>query len=114
MKYFKPILGILILVAFVYVCFELIPPFFKNYQLQDYLDNEAMRTSYVNNITEDTIRNEVLKEVKSDELPITAEQIHITRALNQVTINIDYTVHVDLMFFPQDLHFSVTSQNKAM
>jgi hypothetical protein len=114
MKYFKPILGVVLLVAFVYLCFQLLPPYFKNYQFQDYLDSEALRTSYTNTMTEDAIRNEVMKEVRSDDLPIAAEQIRITRAQNQVQISVDYTVHVDLIFFPQDLHFTVTSQNKAI
>ncbi len=115
MKYFKPILGVLLVVIFVYLCFQLIPPFFKNYQFQDYLDHEALRTSYNSNtLTEDTIRNEVLKEARSDDLPITAEQIRVSIGRLQVQINVDYTVHVDLPFFPQDLHFNDASANKGI
>ncbi|HTD24323.1 MAG TPA: hypothetical protein VK738_16815 [Terriglobales bacterium] len=113
MKYFKPILGILLLVASVYLCFQLVPPYFKNYQFQDYLDHEATRTSY-SNLSEDTIRNEVLKEARNDDLPITAEQIHVTVGRLQVQINVDYTVHVDLPFFPTDLHFNDASANKGI
>ena len=75
MKYFKPFLGVAILLTFIYLCFELIPPFFKNYQFQDFLDSEARRTSYTT-LTEDAIRSEVLKEARSDDLPIAAEQVH--------------------------------------
>ncbi|HTC92607.1 MAG TPA: hypothetical protein VK699_04025 [Terriglobales bacterium] len=113
MKYFKPILGVIILVAFVYVCFQMLPPLFKNYQFQDYLDDEARRTSYTT-LSEDAIRNEVLKEARGDELPITADQVHIVRGQNLVQITVNYTVHVDLPFFPQDLHFSASSGNKAI
>lgn len=113
MKLAKPILGVLLVVAFVYVCFQMVPPFFKNYQFQDYLDQEARRTSY-GTLTEEGIRQEVLKEARSDDLPISAEQIHIVRGQNLVQINIDYTVHVDLLFFPQDLHFNVSSGNRAI
>jgi len=113
MKLVKPILGVLLVVAFVYVCFEMVPPFFKNYQFQDYLDNEARRTSY-GNLSEEGIRQEVLKEARSDDLPISAEQIHVVRGLNMVQISVDYTVHVDLLFFPQDIHFTPSSGNKAI
>lgn len=100
-------------VAFVYICFEMVPPFFKNYQFQDYLDQEAQRTSY-STLSEEGIRQEVLKEVRSSDLPISAEQIHIVRGQNLVQISVDYTVHVDLLFFPQDLHFSPSSGSKAI
>ena len=113
MKLLKPIVGVVLIVAFVYVCFEMVPPFFKNYQFQDYLDNEARRTSY-STLSEDGIRQEVLKEARNDDLPITADQIHIVRGQNVVQISVDYTVHVDLLFFPQDLHFSPASGNKAI
>ena len=113
MKLVKPILGVLLIVAFVYVCFEMLPPFFKNYQFQDYLDNEARRTSY-SPLTEEAIRQEILKEARNDDLPISAEQIHIVRGQNLVQISVDYTVHVDLLFFPQDLHFTPSSGNKAI
>ncbi|HZR28591.1 MAG TPA: hypothetical protein VFA71_07405 [Terriglobales bacterium] len=116
MKYFKPILGFLFLIVFVYVCFEMLPPFFKNYQFQDYLDEEARRTSY-SNLTEDAIRNEILKEARSDDLPITADQVHVSVGpigRLQVQISVEYTVHVDLPFFPQDLHFNPSSGNKGI
>ena len=113
MKYFKPFLGVAILLTFIYLCFELIPPFFKNYQFQDFLDSEARRTSYTT-LTEDAIRSEVLREARGDDLPITVEQVHIIRGQNLVQISVDYTVHVDLLFFPQDLHFNASSSNKAI
>ena len=113
MKYFKPFLGVAILLTFIYLCFELIPPFFKNYQFQDFLDSEARRTSYTT-LTEDAIRSEVLREARGDDLPITVEQVHVTTGRLQVQINVDYTVHVDLIFFPQDLHFSLSAGNKGI
>jgi hypothetical protein len=111
MKYFKPFLGVAFVLVFIYLCVEFVPPFFKNYQFQDFLDEESRRTSYTN-LTEEAIRGEVLKEAKSSELPISAEQIHISRAVTSVQISVDYTVHIDLPFFPQDLHFSPASSNK--
>jgi hypothetical protein len=113
MKYFKPLLGVVFLLTFIYLCVEFVPPFFKNYQFQDFLDDEARRTSYTP-MGEDAIRAEVLKEARGDDLPINAEQIHIVRGQNQVQIDVQYTVHVDLPFFPQDLHFNPSSSNKAI
>lgn len=112
MKLVKPILGVVLVVAFVYVCFQMVPPFFQNYQFQDYLENEARRTSY-STLSEEAIRQEVLKEARSDDLPISGEQIRIARARDRVQISVDYTVHVNLLFFPQDLHFSPSSGNNA-
>ncbi len=111
MKYFKPFLGVAIVLIFIYLCVEFLPPFFKNYQFQDFLDEEARRTSYTN-MSEDAIRGEILKEARNDELPVSAEQIHVTRAVTMVQISVDYTVHIDLLFFPQDLHFTPASSNR--
>jgi hypothetical protein len=113
MKYLKPTLGVAVLLTFIYLCAEFIPPFFHNYQFQDFLEQEARRTSY-SNLTEEAIRNEVLKEARGDDLPVSAEQVHIVRGINAVSINVDYTVHVDLLLFPQDLHFTPASSNRII
>jgi hypothetical protein len=113
MKYLKPLLGVAFLLVFIYLCVQFIPPFFKNYQFQDFLDDEARKTSYTT-MSEESIRTEVLREARGDSLPIKEEQIRISRGPTSVQISVEYTVHVDLPFFPQDLHFTASSANKAI
>lgn len=108
----KPVLGVALFLVIVYLMWNLVPPFFHNYQFQDYVENEARDTTYTNQ-TADEIKALVLKEARSDSIPITAEQVNVQRDSNNVSIIANYNVHVDLPFFPQDFHFTVSSKNRG-
>jgi len=112
MSQIKPILGLAVVVIVFYVAWNMIPPYFHNYEFQDYVENEARDSTYTNQ-TADDVKALVLKEARKDEIPINAEQINIVKNPNDVSINASYTVHVDLAVFPQDLHFSVNSKNRG-
>ena len=54
----KLLFGIFVIVAVVYVCAVLIPPFFSNYEFEDAIKNEATLTTYSTK-PEDAIRDTV-------------------------------------------------------
>ena len=108
----KPILGLAVFLAMIFLMWNLVPPFFHNYEFQDYVENEARDSTYTNQ-TADDIKVLVLKEARNDNVPLTAEQVNVTRDSNNVSINANYNVHVDLPFFPQDFHFTVSSKNRG-
>ena len=112
MSQIKPILGFAVVVIVFYLAWNLIPPFFHNYEFEDYVVNEARDSTYTSQ-TADEVKVLVLKEASKDEIPVTAEQINIVKNPNDVSINVNYTVHVDLPLFPQDFHFSVSSKNRG-
>lgn len=113
MKIIKPLFSLAIIALFIILCVQLIPPYWNNYQFSDFLDQEARQTSYTN-MTEDAIRHEIYKEAQSDNIPVTEDQIQVMKNANYVSLSVDYTVHVNLPVYPQDLHFSATSKNKAI
>jgi len=96
----------------VYLMWNLVPPFFHNYEFQDYVENEARDSTYTNQSADD-VRALVLKEAHNDSVPLTADQINVTKDSNNVSISANYTVHVDLPWYPQDLHFNVSSKNRG-
>jgi len=100
----------------VYVGAEVIPPYFANYEFQDSLENEARMGTYSTR-GEDTIRDAVFKRAQELEIPVTKEQIKVQRTGSQgngaVSIETQYTVHVDLPGYPMDLDFHPQSKNKT-
>jgi hypothetical protein len=109
--------GILIIVGGIFVSVKLLPPYFSNYQFNDWLKDEATHDSYSTK-TEDDIRNAVLKKADDLDIPLTADQVKVSRygAQNNGTIIIQapYVVHVDMAVYAMDLHFDASTQNHGV
>jgi hypothetical protein len=90
-----------------------VPIYVAEYQLSDKMQEEA-RYAVVNRYTEDRIKDEIMKEVMSLEIPVKREDIKVASSMQVVKIAIDYTVPVDLLFYHLDLHFTPSSENKAL
>jgi hypothetical protein len=110
MSNLKAYFGVAVIVVVLFVLYKLAPPFYANYNFQDFLENEAKFSTYSSK-TEDDIRNEVFKKVQELDIPVTKDQIKVQRS-NGVALSVDYTVHVDLPFYPVDLEFHPSSRNK--
>ena len=103
--------GILILGIFAAV--KLIPPYVAYYELNDKVQ-EIARFGVVERSTEDQIRDKVMKTVQDLEIPATKDNIKVTAGTSRVTILVDYTVPVDILFYHMDLHFTPSSENKSL
>src|SRR5690349_20107012 len=114
MNTIKPFVGFAGFALVVYLIYMLVPPFFHNYQFQDYIEQSAKENTYAYNKSEDQIRQAVFKEAQDDSIPITADQIQVNKGNQTCSISVNYTVHVDLPLFPQDFHFSASSSNKLI
>ena len=93
----KALLGLLLVVIAAYVAFQFIPPYFNNYQFRDDIQTIAKFAPANPKSSEEEIRNEVLKKAQSYGLPVTMEQIRVAKDGSSVSINVDYTVVVNLM-----------------
>ena len=109
--------GILVIVGGIFLSVKLIPPYFNNYQFQDWLRDEATHDSYAAK-TEQDIRDAVLKKAHEYDIPLTAEGVHVERSGGSfngtVIIQAPYVVHVDLPGYPMDLHFDASTQNRGV
>lgn len=112
----KLILGLMLLVALVYAGAELVPPYFANYEFQDAIDTEARLGTYSTK-SDEVIRDAVFRRAQDLEIPVSREDIKVQRTgaggSGTVTVETDYSVHVDLPGFPMDLHFHPQSKNKG-
>ncbi len=112
MKTVRSLFGVLVVVAVFYTAWKIIPPYFNEYQFEDAIAAEARFSSYNQTRTEQDIRDAMAKKAAEYDLPLKADDIHVTRSGPEITIWADYTVHVDLPGYPFDLKFHPNSKNK--
>jgi Domain of unknown function (DUF4845) len=109
----KGLIGLLLVVGGFYVAWNMIPPYFRNYQLQDDLDDVARRHSYTA-ATEEEIRKVVITKAASDDIVLKEDQVTVVRNSSGVGITVKYRVHVDMVLHPMDLDFVANSINKRI
>ncbi len=102
-----------IVAAGVYVGWNMIPPYFNNYQLQDDLDDIARRQSYTQT-SEDGVKQVVINKARADDVTLKEEEITVTRGPEGVGISVHYRVHLDMVVRPVDLDFTANSMNKRI
>jgi cell division protein FtsL len=110
---FKAILVTLIIAVGVYVAFKIVPAYVNNYQLKDKMQ-EIARFSVVNHETEEQVRDQVFKEIDDLRLPVRREDIKVTALQKRVTIEVDYTIPVDLQVYQTELHFANNADNASL
>jgi len=112
----KLVFGVAVIVLAIYLGVEFVPPYYANYEFEDALKNEALFGTNTNT-NEDVIRDNVYKKAQQLEIPITKEAIVVHKigamGMGSVAIDASYTVHLDLIAFPTDLHFDTSSTNKG-
>lgn len=114
MKSLRSILGVGLAVVAIYVLWQVIPPYFHNYQFQDAIEETARFSGIDARTTEDDIRMKAFKSAQEYDVPLTADQIKVTLNGSEVAIWADYTVHVDLPLRPLDLDFHPATKAKPI
>lgn len=112
MRVLRAVLGIAVIVGVIWVGVELVPPYFNNYQFQDAVTSEARINTYTQK-TETEMRDYIYKKAIEYNIPVTHDQIKVSREGQSVAISVDYTVHVELPGYPMDLQFHTASKNKS-
>lgn len=112
----KLVFGIAVIVLAIYLGVEFVPPYYANYEFADAIKNEALFGT--NTLTtEEVIRDNVYRKAQQLEIPIAKEAIVVrkigTMGTGSVAIDAPYTVHLDLIAYPTDLHFDTSSTNKG-
>lgn len=114
MKNLRGIIAVVIVVAVFYVGFKVVPVYFDYYQFQDSIEEEARIQSYTGKSVND-IRATVWKKAQQLELPIASEEdIKVDKATGTITIETEYTVHIDVPIHPFDMNFKASTKNKMI
>jgi hypothetical protein len=109
----RTIIILVVLLLIIYSAVKIVPLYVTDYQLSDKMEEQA-RFAVVNRYTEEQIRDNIFKVVQELEVPAKREAIKVSANNSVVKINMEYTVPVDLLFYHMDLHFSPSSENKAL
>ena len=113
----KAFVGILVVVAAVYLCWTVIPPELSNYSFQDDLRSIAMNAGANLHQTDQDIRDSVMKKAQEHDITLTPEQVTVTRigtpGALAVYVAADYSVTVNMPGYPFTLHFTPSSGNKG-
>src|SRR5690242_20988731 len=110
---FKAILFTVIFLLAIYSAVKIVPIYVSEYELSDKMQEQA-RYAVVNRYTEDQIRDNIFKVIQDLDIPAKRETIKVVSNNSIVRISLEYTVPVDLLFYHMDLHFSPSSENKAL
>jgi len=109
----RAFIGIAIVVGAFYVAWNMVPPYFNNYQFQDSLDDVARRYSYIN-ASEDDIKKLVVTKAAAEDITLREDQVVVSRTGSGLGISVHYSIHVDMVVHPVDLDFTANSMNKRI
>jgi hypothetical protein len=109
----KAIFSLAFLAAVIFCCFKIIPVYVNNFELQDYLQSQTPFW-LTQHASVEAIRLNILAKAQELGLPVEAEQVKVDASAARVTITIDYTAPVDLKVYTLQLHFTPSSENRAI
>ena len=113
----KAILGVVLMVAVGIVCVKLIPPYFSNYEFEDFIKNEALQSTYGSR-SENDIRDSVIKHARDYDIELTVAQVKVTRSgingVGSLAIEANYIVPVNLPGYSMTLEFHPSTKNKGV
>jgi Zn/Cd-binding protein ZinT len=109
----KGFIALAVVVVAFYVAWNMIPPYFNNYQFQDALDDIARKNSYTT-ATDDDIKKMVVTKADLEDIKLREDQVTVTRKGDGLGISVKYQIHVDMAIHPVDLEFTANSLNKRI
>lgn len=102
------LLAVLVLGVMVAVLLSLMPVYFENYQLGQFVKQLARGP----NATDDTLRAAVLKRARELDLPVDPGDVAITHAEGKSRIETKYKVQMDFQLYQVDLHFHANATGR--
>jgi hypothetical protein len=113
----KATLGFLVIIACVYVGFEVVPPELTNYSFQDDLKTVAMMGGSNMHTTDQELIEAVIRKALEHQIALTPENVTVQRigtpGALAVYVAADYSVPVTLPGYSFTMHFSPSSGNKG-
>jgi hypothetical protein len=110
----RAIIWTAILLAFVFVCYKVIPSYYSNYEFEDWLKTQVPFLM-VNHTTDEGLTAAIIKELKNDGVTVTKENIKIIQNNpNGINVQINYDVTCDFIIYQQKLHFSPQMNSQSL
>ena len=110
----KAIVIVLLVIAAIFLCVKLIPPFVGNYNLHSDTDNMVLQYTYAQGATADAIKADVIAKAKEHDITLTEDDVEVARTQVGVTIDVHYTVPVQVPGRVIPVKFDFSSGNKMI
>src|SRR5712691_13410399 len=89
---FGCLIGLILLGLAIFVAYKLIPVKVKAAELRQEVVDEAKSAGTHN---DDKIRANILRKAREDDLPVTEDNIKISRGNNEISVDVEYTVPIE-------------------
>lgn len=96
--------GVAVLAILVFLGIRLVPIYLHNQELQQFVEEVTHRASAPTS-SDDVLRSWVLAKAADLGLPVVADNVHIQRTKDSVSVEVRYVVRVNLPLYTVDLHF---------
>jgi aconitase B len=108
----KALVALSVMAATIYLGFKIIPIYINNYDLSQHIQQVAVDAT-VHRTPAENITKDVVAYAGDLGLPITADNVKV-KVGSIVTIDLDYTVPVDLKVYTLMLHFTPSAENRQI
>jgi hypothetical protein len=102
------VLGVSVLVAMIAILLTLMPVYFENYQLGQYVRQLARNA----NTPDAELRAAVMARAHALDLPVQPGDIQITRPEGKLQLETKYAVQMDFPLYQVDLHFHANASSR--
>lgn len=109
----KAYLTLAFLLCVAYAGFKIIPVYISSFELDDFIRTQTPFW-LAQRVPADGIRNRVLDKARDLELPLDPDHVDVQATSASITVNLDYTVPVDLKVYTLKLHFKPSAKSKAL
>jgi len=110
---FKAFLSLAFIAAVIFAAIKIIPVYVSAYQLQDYIRSQTPFW-LTQHATAESIQKNILAKAQDLNLPLSADNLTLEVSGVKVSVNIDYTVPVNLVVYTLPLHFTPSSENRSI
>lgn len=105
---FGCVVGLIVLVIGIFVAWKMIPVKVKAADLRQEVMDDAKSAGMMN---DERIRASILSKARENNLPVTDDNIKISRGANQITIIVDYVVPIDFPGYTYQWHIHNEQSN---
>ena len=102
---------LLVLVVAIFAASQIIPVYYHSYQFSEFVHEEVKFAVSARKSTE-TVRAEIVQQAKELGIPVGRRDIHITRRGPAFTVEIEYSLPLDLSVYQSQLKFHVTGSGE--
>ena len=102
------LVGLILLATALFIAYKVIPVKVKAAELRQVVVDEAKSAGTHDDAR---IRATILSKALENKLPVTEDDIVINRGVNEITVDVNYTVSIDFPIKPYKWHINHHAQN---